>query len=166
MKTAIQLILLTWFITVNLFILIPSLFLLKSGGVDESAAIQKPPPPPPPVALAVGPLDSTLDIEKQKQQVEAYKQHVGAYAEQVKAYTQQVTAYGQQVNAYKTEQETRPASRQRAVYELVIKNTLLSLIGSFATTLIAFVFTNLGATVMDNFVRVKNNQPPQPLSLL
>lgn len=165
MKKAIQLILLTWFITVNLFILIPSFFLLRSGG-DETAASQPPPPPQPPQTVSVGPLDPALDIEKQKQQVEAYKQQTGVYAERVKAYAQEVSAYGQQVTAYKAQQEAKPNSRQRATYELVVKGTLLALIGGFATALLAYVFTNLGATVVDNYVRMKNNETPQSFSLL
>jgi hypothetical protein len=165
MKRAIQLILLTWFITVNPLILITSLYLLTRR-LDGNSSIQPAQPPNPPPTVTVGPLDPSLDLEKQKQQVEAYKQQVAAYAEQVKTYTQQVTAYTQQVAAFKTQQDASPDARRRAVYELVVKGTLLSLIGGFATALIAFVFTNLGATVMDNFIRMKNNQPPQSLSLL
>ena len=165
MKKAIQIILLTWFIAVNLLILIPSLYLLTRR-VDETSASQPSQAPLPPAAVAVGPLDPALDLEKQKQQVEVYKQQNAAYAEQVKAYTQQVSAYTQQVAAFKTQQESTPDGRRRAVYELVVKGTLLSLIGGFATALIAFVFTNLGATVVDNFVRMRNNQPPQSFNLL
>jgi hypothetical protein len=165
MKTTIQLLLLTWFVTVNLFILIPSFTLLRSG-VDESSATQPPHPPQPPPPVNVGLLDPTLDLEKQKQQIEAYKQQVGGYAEQIKAYTQQVSAYSQQVTAYKTQQEAKPDAKRKAIYELVVKGTLLSLIASFATTLIAYVFTNLGATVVDNAIRMKNQKEPQELRLL
>lgn len=165
MKTTIQLLLLTWFVTVNLFILIPSFMLLRSG-VDESSATQPPQPPQPPPPVNVGLLDPTLDLEKQRQQIEAYKQQVGGYAEQIKAYTQQVSAYSQQVTAYKTQQEAKPDAKRKAIYELVVKGTLLSLIASFATTLIAYVFTNLGATVVDNAIRMKNQKEPQELRLL
>jgi hypothetical protein len=156
MKKAIQLILLAWFLTVNLFILIPSFYLLR-GSSDETT---KPPTPPaPPAAMAIGPLDPSLDLEKQKQQLEVYKLQVGHYAEQVKTYTQQVAAA-------KSYQEAMPSSKRSAVYELVVKNTLITLISGFATALIAYVFTSLGANVVDNFVRMRNNEAPQPLSLL
>ena len=163
MKKTIQIILLGWFISVNLLIIGPSLYLLiRQPDADGS---EQPKLPTSPVHLELPSLNAELDIEKQRQQVEAYKQQVAAYTERVKAYTQEVTAYGQQVTAYKTLQDAKPLAREAAVYELVVKGTLLTLIGGFATTLIAFVFTNLGATVVDNFVRMKNNQEPQPFKL-
>ena len=164
MKKTIQIILLLWFISVNLLIIGPSYYLLTDQAETEGSEQPKVPNSPPDLNLA--PLNADLDIEKQKQQVEAHKQQVAAYTERVKAYTQQVTVYGQQVTAYKTLQDTKPLARKAAVYELVVKGTLLTLIGGFATALIAFVFTNLGATVVDNFVRMKNNQEPQPFNLL
>lgn len=91
--------------------------------------------------------------------METYKQQVAGYVEQVKSYTEQVAAY-------KVGTEARNKSRRVAVYETVVKNTLVVLIGSFATTLIGYVFANLGAGVANNFVRMKNNVPPQPLTLL
>jgi hypothetical protein len=164
MKTAIQIILLTWFIVVNLLIIGPSFYLLLQQPTVATAEQPKVPSPPGDVTLAS--LDPALDIEKQKQQVEAYKQQVAAYTERVKVYTQQVAAYGQQVTAYKTLQDAQPSTRRAAIFELVVKGTLVTLISGFATALIAYVFTNLGATVIDNFVRMRNNQAPQPLKVL
>src|SRR5688572_171540 len=98
MKKLIQIILLVWFIVVNLLILGPSLYLLVAGGDDVQG--QTPPSAPqPPAPVSIGPLETSLNLEQQKQQIEAYKQQVAAYGEQVKSYSQQVTAYTQQVSA-------------------------------------------------------------------
>jgi hypothetical protein len=156
MKKVVQWILIVWFITVNLFILIPSFVLLKES---REEAVKPTPPPDPPKEMTIGPLDSTLEIDRQKQQIEAYKLQVSLYAEEVKRHAQQVAAH-------KTYIEATPASRRIAVYQLVVKESLLTLISGFATALIAYVFTSLGANVVDNFLRMRNNQAPQPLSLL
>ena len=157
-KRLIQTILVVWFIAINVGILIPSYLLLFSAGKEAGAAqpINAPTPPTPP---NVGPLDTNLNAEAQKQQVETYKQQVAGYVEQVKSYTQQVAAY-------KIQAETQNKGRGAVVYELVVKNTLVVLLGGFATTLIGYVFANLGAGVVDNFVRMRNNSPPQALTLL
>ena len=164
MKTAIQVILLLWFIVVNALIIGPSAYLLVQQPTVVTAEQPKLPSPPADVTLAS--LDPALDVEKQKQQVEAYKQQVAAYTERVKVYTQQVASYGQQVTAYKTLHDSQPSTRRAAIYELVVKGTLVTLISGFATALIAYVFTNLGATVVDNIARMRNNQAPQPFKLL
>lgn len=156
MKKAIQAILLSWFLIINLFILIPSFYLL-SGSADDSTKPQ--PPPQPPAVTTIGPLDSAIDIEKQKHQLEAYKLQAGLYAEQGKIYAQQVTAH-------KTYQDALPGSRRTAVYELVVKSTLVTLISGFATALIAYVFTSLGAQVVNNQLLMRKGQPPQRLSVL
>lgn len=166
-KLSLQIILMAWFIAVNVAILVPS-YRLLFGSVDEGVANgpQPHPPSPPPASMLVGPLDPNLDLEKQKQQVESYKQQVAAYAEQIKAYSQEVAGYTQQVAAYKIHEESRKEFNRPAIYELVVKNSLITLLGGFATTLIAYVFTNLGVGLADNFIRMKNGQPPESLKLL
>lgn len=168
LKPIIQVILLIWFIAVNLAILIPSYQLLF--GRSEEGVTSRPQPPappaPPPAPVAIGQPDPKLDIEAQKQQVELSKQQVAAYAEQIKAYTQEVSAYTQQVTAYKTQEDSRAKSGRMASYEVVVKNSLVTLLGSFATTLIGYVFANLGAGVVDNLIRMKNGKPAEPLKLL
>lgn len=167
-KRVIQGILLVWFLSVNVAILVPSYKLLFGSEHTGNAARSQPPdPPPPPSPLSgVGPIDSTLDAARQAQQVEVYKQQVAAYAEQIKGYTQEVAAYTQRVAAYKTFGEAQEKAGRKGVYELVVKGSLITLLGSFATTLIGYVFASLGAGVVDNMIRVRNNRDPQPLTVL
>ena len=168
LKTLLQIILLVWFIAINVAILIPSYQLLFARGVVGAAGGRVLPQPPElkTAPVVVGPLDSNLDLEKQKQQVETYKQQVATYAENIKAYTQQVTSYTQQVEAYKTQEGARNQTNRLAVYEAVVKNSLVTLVGGFATTLIAFIFANLGAGVVDNYIRVRKGAAPESLQLL
>jgi hypothetical protein len=167
-KLVIQVILLLWFVVINVAILVPSYQILfcSEDTITEGVQPAPHPPGPPPAPAAIGPLDPSLDLEKQKQQVEAYKQQVSAYAEQVKAYTQEMTAYTQQVTAYKIQEGARTKAGRTGNYELVVKNSLITLLGGFATTLIAYVFANLGAGVANNYVRVRKGLNPEPLSLL
>lgn len=167
-KTVIQVILLIWFLAINVAILIPSYRLIFFSPQDENSVGQQLPlsPGPPPEPAPIAPLDPKLEPAKQQQQVELYKQRVNLYTEQIKAYTQEVTAYTQHVAAYKVSEESRKKNDGTAVYELVVKNSLVTLLGGFATALISYVFANLGAGVVDNYIRVKNEKEPEPLSLL
>ncbi|MGA9773127.1 MAG: hypothetical protein WBV94_29120 [Blastocatellia bacterium] len=165
LKRVIQAILLIWFVSINAAILIPSYQLLLTSADIANIGLSQPPAPPP-LLSTIGPLDPNLDATKQAQRLEDYKQQIAVYAEQIKGYTQEVTAYTQQVAAYKTYTDANEKSGRRGVYELVVRNSLITLVGSFATTLIAYVFTNLGAGVVDNMIRMKNNRDPQPLKLL
>lgn len=167
LKKLIQIILLVWFVAINVAILVPSyqlLFAPDTAGITGVLLLPQPPVPPP--LVVVGPLDPNLNLEQQKQQVETYKQQVGTYVEQIKAYTQQVTAYTQQVAAYKTQKEAKDETNRLAVYEAVVKNSLVTFVGGFATTLITYVFANLGAGVVDNYVRMRMGKAPESLRLL
>ena len=168
LKLFIQGILLAWFLAINIAILVPSYKLIfGSDGAGSAARIQPPDPPQVPAPLTgIGPIDTTLDATKQTQQVEVYKQQVAAYAEQIKGYTQDVAAYTQRVAAYKTAGEVQEKAGPKGVYELVVKGSLVTLLGSFATTLIAFVFANLGAGVMNNVIRMRNSREPEALDPL
>jgi hypothetical protein len=159
LKRLIQAILVIWFLAINVAILVPSYGLLFGAGGDPAAPPRPLPTPTPPGPPAIGPLDPKLDAEAQKQQVATYKHQVASYVEQVRSYTQQVSAY-------KVQTEAQSKGGRTAVYEVVVKNTLVTLLGGFATALIGVVFANLGAGVVDNLVRVKNNSPPQRLTLL
>lgn len=167
-KRLIQGILLLWFVAINVAILIPSYQLLfgPDAAGPASGQVLPLPPVPPSTSVVIGPLDSTLDLEKQKQQVETYKQQAAAYAEQIKVYTQQVTAYTQQIEAYKVQEGARNQTNRLTVYEAVVKNSLVTLVGGFATTLIAYIFANLGAGVVDNYIRVNKGAAPESLKLL
>lgn len=167
LRRLIQIILVVWFIAVNVAILVPS-YQLLFGDADSNEGRQTLPQPlrAAPTPPAVGPLDPALDIEKQKQQVEAYKQQVGTYTEQVKVYTQEVTAYTQQLAAHKAQEESKNRGNRLAVYDSVVKNSLITLIGGFATGLIAVIFANLGAGVVDNIMRIRRGLAPESLRML
>jgi hypothetical protein len=160
LKLVIQAILLIWFLAISVAILVPS-YQLLFGSDDANASRPQPPAPPQPPSpvKTAGPLD-------QAPQLEAYKQQIGAYAEQIKGYTQEVSGYTQQLAAYKAHQEATDKSSRRGVYELVVKGSLIVLLGSFVTALIAYVFANLGAGVVNNVSLLKNGRDPQPLTLL
>jgi hypothetical protein len=165
LKGLIQVILLVWFIVVNASILIPSWQMLY--GTPDRDIANRPPPTPPlmPPAPAMPP-DTQTDAAQQPQRLEVYKQQAAVYAEQVKSYANEVAAYAQQVAAYKLHEEARQKAGRVGTYELVVKGTLVTILGSFAVTLVGYVFANLGAGVVDNFARLKNGAPPQPLRLL
>lgn len=166
-KRFVQVTLLIWFLVVSVAILVPSYQLLFGSNEAETAGRSQPPtpPPPPPAFSTIMTLDPKLDTAKQAQQVEGYKQQVGAYAERIKGYTQEVAAYTQQVAAYKTTGEAQEKSGRRGAYELVVKGSLITVLGGFATTLLGLVFANLGAGLADNMIRMRNNHPPQSLTL-
>lgn len=163
-KGLLQVILLCWFVAVNAAILLPSYHMLFAPHDAEPAG--KPPAPPVPPPAPVASSGSQAEAAKQQQQLEVYKQQAAIYIEQVKSFSQEVTAYTQQVAAYKTHEEARQKSGRTGTYELVVSNTLVKLVGAFATTLIGYVFASLGAGVIDNFARLKNGAVPQPLRLL
>lgn len=167
LKRLIQAILLIWFIAISVAILVPSYQLLFGSDDGANASRSQPPAPPQaPPLKPFGPLDPTLNVTIQVQQVEGYKQQVSAYTEQIKGYTQQVTGYTQQLAAYKAYQDATEKSGRRGMYELVVKGSLITLLGSFVTTLIAYVFANLGAGVVNNMTLLKNGRDPQPLTAL
>lgn len=163
-KGMIQWLLLIWFVALSTAVLIPSYQMLF--GPPEAASPGDPPPPPvPPLAPVFAPGAQT-DPVKLQQQLEAYKQQTAVYAEQVKSYTQEVVTYTQQVSAYRTHQEARSKSGRVSVYELVVKNTLLSLASTFVIALLGYVLASLGAGLLDNYARMRNGAAAQPLSLV
>ena len=163
MKELIQWILLGLFVGLIVLVLIPSSTILFGIGGESTVKLQEPPTPPvPPNPLTLAPLDPKLDLEAQ---VKVYTQQVNAYTQQVAGYAQQVSAYTQQVNVYKTFAESTGKSRQAATYELVVKNTLLSLLNTFVAFLLGYVFVKAGANMVDNFIRAKNGQPVESLKL-
>ena len=130
MIRVIQIVLVAWFITVNLFILIPSYNVLKGIGHDDAKVLPKPPeqlPLPPNLSGSVNP---TINVETQQELIKAH----------VSFYTQQVTAHNQQIDAYKKQLDSLGKTRQIIVYELVIKQTIVTLIAGLTSALVAFAF--------------------------
>lgn len=163
-KSLIQWILLLWFVALSAAVLIPSYQMLFGRPSERTTG--KPPDPPVPPPAPVLSFGAQSAPAEQQPQLEAYKQQAAVYAEQVKSYTQEVAVYTQQVAAYKAQEDANHKSGRASVYELVVKNSLVTLMGTFATALIGYVFANLGAGLLDNYVRMKNSEAPQPLSLL
>lgn len=152
MKKAFQIILITWFIVVNLYILIPSFIVLK--GINQQTQAKDLPTPPPP--LSIQPLDLTVALDSQKEQVNAFTQ-------QVNAYTQRVNAFTQEVNAYKAYLESSDQFNQHTKYSLVVKDTLVTLMSGLLTAIVSYVFVNASTGLANNYIRAKNNQPVEPI---
>lgn len=160
LKRLIQSILLIWFLAVNVAILVPSYRLLFGPSDPTNTALQAPEPPQPPTLVnEINSVGTRADAGERAEQLERYKQQVTAYAEQIKGYTQQVAAY-------KTYGDAQEKSSVRVVYELVVKGSLVTLLSGFATALVALVFANLGAGLMDNMIRVRSGHDPEKLKLL
>jgi hypothetical protein len=152
MKKTVQIILIIWFIIINLYILIPSFIVLQGLNLEnQSVAIPIPPSP-----LSLTPLNLTVSLDSQKEQVNAHTQ-------QVNAYTQEVNAFIQQVNAYKAYLESSNKFNQHTKYGLVVKDTLVALLTSLLTALVSYVFINASAGLANNYILAKNNKDVQPI---
>lgn len=158
MKTVIRIAIIIWIVILNLFILIPSYKLLFGQEADNASKLDEPPKPPAPPNTPV--LSSTNNQTPDPKFVE---EKVKSYTQEVTAYTQQVAAYNQQITAYKTRAELVTKIRGDAAYELVVKGTLQPLLLSLLTAFLAWVFANAGASLVDNYIRAKNNQSLLPL---
>ena len=163
MKKTVQIILIVWFILLNLFILIPSfnlLFNYTEETANESIKVPDLPPAVPKLEI----LNSSAPEKTQDNQVKIATQQVQAYAQQIAAYTQQITAYTQEVNLEKLKMDNSKKGSAITRYNTVIKDSLLTLLGGFATAFITFAFVNAGTTLANNYLRAKNNQPVTPIT--
>jgi ABC-type glycerol-3-phosphate transport system permease component len=160
-KNLIRIILIGWFIVLNLFIFIPAYRLFGDVFSKGDEAVQSPPSPPEPIqALSLAEIDTTLELEVLKQQILAQTEQVNAYTQRVSAYTQEVAAYTQQTEAYKTYLSSTVQSERLTVYEKVVNGTLLGMLNAFVAALITYVFANVGASLVNNFIS-KKAQPVQ-----
>lgn len=154
-----QYLLLVWFIVISLFIFVPSFLVLYSSWSYTDSTSEKPPEfPSPPALVPLEPLNTNLDAETQKRQVESLEIRVNAF-------TQQVNAYTQQVNAYKTYAENTGKSRSLEAYQTVVKDSLSSFLTTLLSALVAFAFAKAGAGLVDNYIRIKNGKEPQDIKL-
>ena len=142
-QDAARVLLLVWFVVVGLFILVPSFYLLQKVKEQGTGAAQTSPQPPAPPELPA--FDKSLDKEVQQKQIQS----------RVDAYQHQVTAYGQLVGSYKTQLDAQGKSLQLAVYQAVVKETLVSLITGLLTALISYVFVKEGAAVAKQYIEAK-----------
>jgi hypothetical protein len=162
MKLIIAVLVTSVFLAIALLVIVPSYGLLTAKD-DAGAAEFQPPPnaPAAPGAITIPPIDPKIDIE---QQIKAYTQVVAAYV--TNAYSQQAGAYGKQIDAYKSYVAATGVPRRQAIYDLVVKGTLVTLLNTILTTLLAFAFVKAGANVLNNVIRVKAGQPVESFRLL
>ena len=147
MVRAIQLILIAWFIVVNLFIFVPSYKVLKGISNDEAIVLPKAPEPPSPPSL--GGLDPTMNPQTQQELIKAH----------VSFFTQQIAGHNQRTDAYKKQLDSLGKTRQIIVYELVIKQTIMALITGLTTALVAFAFAKTAEMARIHFEsRAKERQ--------
>ena len=143
MKHLVQVILIAWFITMSLFILTPSYNVLKGIDREDAKVLPKLPEPlpvPPDLSKSV---DPAINLETQKELIKAH----------VSFYTQQVTAHNQQIDAYKKQLDSLGKTRQMLAYELVIKQTVVTLIAGLTSALIAFAFVQTVELLREHFAR-------------
>jgi len=137
MKIFIQILLVVWFVLVSAFIMVPSFQLLNTTTADVALA------PPPRAPTPPAELDDA----------------------RVTLYTQEVTAYVQSISAYTKHLQATATSNRQSVYELVVKDTLVSLFGQILTAFVAFAFVKVGAIVLDNRNPMRKDEPRQEISL-
>jgi ABC-type glycerol-3-phosphate transport system permease component len=130
MTRVVQIILIAWFLMVSLFIFIPSYNVLKGIDQGDAKVLPKPPDPPPSPPNLSGSVTSGLSAETQQELIKA----------QVSFYTQQVATHNQQIDAYKKQLDSLGKTRQILIYELVIKQTIVTLIAGLTSALVAFAF--------------------------
>lgn len=147
LQTWTRVLLIIWFIVVSLYILIPSYVVLQSVKEQDTAvtqtAQQLPTPPP---TLELPAFDKGSDKDVQQKQIQS----------RVDAYQHQVTAYSHQLTAYKAQVEALGKPPRLAVYQAVVKDTLVSLITGLLTALVGYVFVKESAKVAKEYIQAKS----------
>lgn len=157
MKKTIQYLLIVWFIIFSLLIFVPSFLVLYEGWSYTNSTPQKAidiPTKPEPLKLEA--LNTTLDAEGQKKQIESMTSRVNAY-------TQEVSAYIQQLNAYKSYTENAGKWRFLEAYQNVVKDSLVSLFSTLLLSLLPFALTKVGAELVNSYIGVKHGHPPKSI---
>jgi flagellar basal body-associated protein FliL len=124
----IRIILLVWFVATNVAILVPSYQLLFALAPADPAPAGLPTPPDTPPAPEPVWRSAPRPDKQQQQQAADYKQEVEIYIQRVNAYTQQVAAYKEHLAALKAQREAKDRTNRLAVYEAVVRNTLVMLV--------------------------------------
>jgi len=139
MKTAVQIILLLWFLAATVLVLVGGIWLFASS-TNVVAAVPAPPDAP------KCPIDC------------ASKDAWNVYAAQLTAYTKQIEA----VKA-KAEAERSPSLD---VYKAVAKETIQPILTAIVTALLGWVFVKGTVTLINNSMLLRNNKEPERLNLL
>lgn len=157
MQRLIQIVLVAWFLTISLFLFVPS-FLLLRGGTAVPAFPQPPAQPPVTQTLANPPVDPKIEFR-------VLEELGKTYGQQVTLYTQQVAAYKEHLNAYKAYIDVLGKRELTGPYQLVVKDTLSTLLSTFATALLGYVFIRGGAGLLNNVLLLRKGQPPHPIDI-
>lgn len=162
MLNAVRVVLMSWFIVGSLLLFVPSAVFLSRK--PDAAAIAVPPTPPAaPAPPAMPDIDSKLDPKVIEQLVLARKHLADSYTQQVAAFNQHVSAYTQQLTAYKVYAEQSAKAGPLGTYDAIVNKTIQPLISTVLAALLAFAFVRGSLGVVDNYNRMKKNQPPEPL---
>jgi hypothetical protein len=165
MVNAIRWILTVWFAIIATLVTVPSAAVLWHARRASKPGLTMPPAPPEaPPLLSLTPFDPKLPATALEQQTKISANQVAGYSKSVEAYKEQVNAYTQQLNAYKSFADYNAKDALATAYELVVKNTVVTLVNGLVTALIGYVFAKAGASLVDNYLRSKNNQALQPIS--
>lgn len=173
MKEFIQVVLIIWFVSFTLFVLIPSFKVLSGISAPGAADLPTMPEPPvPPKADDLKPSVSAASAQTPEQRqgkivappatgtaapIEVQDARVDIYTQQVAAYTQQVAAYKSQIESGKT--------RQVAAYRAVVTDTLVSLLSTALTAFLGYVFVKAGAELVNKYVATKRGQNVESLKI-
>jgi hypothetical protein len=173
MKTFIQVLLIIWFVSFTLFVLVPSYTVLSVVGVPGSADLPNMPEPPvPPPAAELKPAAAAAPAKTPERPrakipgsavtdtatpVETRDARVDVYTQQVTAYTQQLAAYKSQIESGKT--------RQVTAYRTVVTDTLVSLLSTALTAFLGYVFVKAGAELVNKYVATKRDQKVESLKI-
>lgn len=144
-----RIVLLLWFLMVSAFVFVPSFGVLRDA--RNSAAPTLP-------ELPVAPESEKIDP---KEDPEVLAQRVALFQQQVKIFEHQLNAYKKQV-----ETETADHVTKAEAFQMVVKDTLVTLVAQFLTALFAYVFVNAGAQVLDNRQRIQAKKAPQTIRIL
>ncbi len=150
-------VLILWFASVSLMVLIPSYSILRSAAVAPASSI--PPPPEAPVDLSHSGALSFADQTPASQRVELL-------TENATIATARATIYTQQVAAYKARLDAIARSPSVAAYETVVKGALAGLLTTFFAAVLGLAFTKGSVGVAQNLIRQRKNEPLKEINLL
>ncbi len=172
LRIIIQLLLIVWFVSVTLFVLVPSCTVLSVLSVPGAADLPKmPEPPAPPTAEELKSSAASVTTPQQQPPVKIPGPGgvdpvagVTVRDARVDVYTQQVTAYTQQLAAYKSQIE-QGKTRQIATYKAVVTDTLVALLSTALTAFLGYVFVKSGAELVNKYLAAKRGGKAEPLNI-
>ena len=148
-RNLFRIILLLWFLVISAFVFVPSYKVFRDARSEPVSGLPGLPVAPEPESIKAG------------EDAKLAAQRVAAYQHQVKLFEHRIKAYEKEVDV-----KTAGFVSTADAFELVVKDTLLTLVAQFLTALFAYVFVNAGAQVLDNRQRIKGNQAPERIRLL